>query len=162
TEQTLQELKDLLKSKDLSKSVERLINEKTELEKKLELLEAEKTQVLKQVLKGKVVQQNGVSVLIERIDIPSVDQLKNLSFQLKNEIPELFCVFGTVLGDKPFLSVIIDEKLVREKGWNAGNIVKELAKEIKGGGGGQAFYATAGGTDITGLEKALNKAKTLI
>ncbi len=162
TEETLQELKDLLKSKDLSKSVERLMNEKAELEKKLDLLESEKTQGLKQALKGKVIQQNGVSVLIERIDIPSVDQLKNLSFQLKNEIPNLFCVFGTVLGDKPFLSVIIDEDLVKEKGWNAGSSVKELAKEIKGGGGGQAFYATAGGTDISGLETALNKAKTLI
>lgn len=162
TEQTLQELKDLLKSKDLSKSVERLMSEKAELEKKLDLLESEKTQGLKQVLKGKVIQQNGVSVLIERIDIPSVDQLKNLSFQLKNEIPNLFCVFGTVLGDKPFLSVIFDENLAREKGWNAGASVKELAKEIKGGGGGQSFYATAGGTDIGGLDLALNKAKTLI
>lgn len=161
-EETLQELKDLLKSKDLTKSVERLLAEKSDVEKKLEQLESEKTQVLKQALKGKVVQQNGVSLLIERIDIPSVDQLKNLSFQLKNEIPNLFCVFGTVLGEKPFLSVIIDEALVKEKGWNAGNSVKELAKEIKGGGGGQAFYATAGGTDIGGLDAALQKAKTLI
>lgn len=161
-EANLQELKDLLKSKDLAKSVERLLSEKSDLEKKLDQLESEKTQALKQVLKGKVIQQNGLSVLIERIDIPSADQLKNLSFQLKNEIPDLFCVFGTVIGDKPFLSIILDENKVKENAWNAGNMVKELAKEIKGGGGGQTFYATAGGTDVTGLQTALNKAKTLI
>ncbi|TNE81495.1 MAG: alanine--tRNA ligase [Bacteroidetes bacterium] len=160
-EGTIQSLKDLLKAKDLQKSVEKLMEEKAELEKKLQSFEAEKTAAIKTSLKNQVEQRDGYSLLLGKVEVPNAEQLKNLSFQLKNEIPNLVAVFGAILNDKPMLSVILDESLVEAKGFHAGNTVKELAKEIKGGGGGQPFYATAGGNDASGLDAALAKAKTL-
>ncbi|MEI6507370.1 MAG: alanine--tRNA ligase [Bacteroidota bacterium] len=156
---TVDSLKEILKSKDLVKSVEQLVEEKNELLKKLEIFENEKTVQVKQTLKSKIVNLKSINTLIELVEISSADQLKNLSFQLKNETENLFCVLGCVLNNKPFLSVIISENLVTDKKLDAGKIVKELAKEIQGGGGGQAFYATAGGNKVDGLNAALEKAK---
>ncbi|MFN7313172.1 MAG: alanine--tRNA ligase-related protein, partial [Bacteroidota bacterium] len=156
------ELKDLLKAKDLAKSVEQLLQEKAELSKKLEAFEAEKTVQLKNELKQKVTSQSNGNVLIERVTVSSAEQLKNLSFQLRNEIENLFCVLGCELNGKPMLSVMISDNLVADNKLHAGNIVKELAKHIQGGGGGQPFYATAGGNNSNGLADALAKAKTIL
>jgi alanyl-tRNA synthetase len=156
------ELKDLLKSKDLRKSIEGILEEKAALQKKLEALEGEKTQVLKQALKGKIQTSNGMNVLIEKVEIPNADQLKNLSFQLKGEIENLFCVLTCELNQKPMVSIILSENLVQEKNLNAGTMVKALAKHIQGGGGGQAFYATAGGNKLEGLDALLEEAKKMV
>ncbi|MFY8021473.1 MAG: alanine--tRNA ligase [Bacteroidia bacterium] len=155
-ESGLKSLKDILKTKDLQKAVEDLIGDKAELLKKLESLEAEKTQVIKSELKTKIQVRNGFNLITEKIDLNSADQLKNLSFQLKAEVPNLVLVLATQINQKPFLSIMIDEELVKSNGFHAGNLVKEAAKQIKGGGGGQAFYATAGGSDSNGLDSALN------
>jgi len=155
-------LKELLKAKDIVKSVEQLLEEKNVLLKKLESFENEKTQILKQSIKSRVKRINEINVLIEKVDISSADQLKNLSFELKKEIENLFCVIGCELNDKPMLSIIISDNLVKEKNLHAGNIIKDLAKEIQGGGGGQPFYATAGGNKLSGLNGALEKAKAII
>jgi alanyl-tRNA synthetase len=156
------ELKDLLKSKDLRKSIEGILEEKAALQKKLEALEGEKTQVLKQALKGKIQAINGINVLVEKVEIPNADQLKNLSFQLKGEIENLFCVLTCELNQKPMVSIILSENLVQEKNLNAGTMVKALAKHIQGGGGGQAFYATAGGNKLEGLDALLEEAKKMV
>ena len=71
-------------------------------------------------------------------------------------------VLGVVIDGKPQLTVAIDDELVKEKGYNAGQIVRELAKEIQGGGGGQPFYATAGGKDAAGMARAIEKAKSFL
>ncbi len=81
---------------------------------------------------------------------------------MKDIVPNLFAVLAAEIDGKPSLTVMIAENLVKEKGLNAGTIVRELAKEIKGGGGGQPFFATAGGSDLSGLDKALDKAKSFI
>jgi alanyl-tRNA synthetase len=159
---TVTGINNLLKSKDLVKSVEQLLEEKTELLKKLEVFENEKTVQIKEILKSEIRNSNGVNTLISKVDISNADQLKNLSFQLKNEIENLFCVLGCELNGKPMLSVIISDNLVADKKLHAGNIVKDLAKEIQGGGGGQPFYATAGGNNLSGLQAALDKAQTII
>ena len=156
------ELKDLLKAKDIVKSVEGLVHEKAELQKKLEVFENEKTVLIKQHLKPNIEQEKGINKLIAQIEIANADQLKNLSFQLRTETENLFCVLGCMLNGKPMLSVIISDNLVADKKLHAGNIVKELAKEIQGGGGGQPFYATAGGNKADGLKVALQKARTLV
>ncbi len=161
-EQTYTQVKEILKSQDILKSLQQVVDERTELLKKLEVLEAEKTAVIKQELKNKVTEKNGVHILAEQVDISSADQLKNLSFQLKNEIPNLFCVLGVVINQKPLLSIIITEELVKKNNLHAGNIIKEAAKLMQGGGGGQPFYATAGGNNAEGLQAAIQKASSFI
>jgi alanyl-tRNA synthetase len=159
---SVESLEKTFSSKDILKSVNQLINEKADLLKKLEVFENEKTISLKNELRGKIVAKESTNQLIQLVNISNAEQLKNLSFQLKTEVDNLFCVLGCVLNEKPMLSVIISDNLVKEKGLHAGNIIKELAKEIKGGGGGQPFYATAGGNDVNGLQAAIEKAKGLI
>jgi alanyl-tRNA synthetase len=156
------QLNELLKAKDLVKSVEQLLEDKNLLQKRLEVFENEKTALLKKELLSKIKVNNGSNQIIELIEISNADQLKNLSFQLKNEVENLFCVLACELNDKPMLSVIISDQLVTEKKLHAGNIVKELAKHIQGGGGGQPFYATAGGNDTKGLPLAIEIAKSLV
>jgi len=158
----LEAVNQLLKTKDPLKTIKQVLEEKQILQKNLEKYEAEKIQDIKAVLKDKIQFNDGINLLVEFIDAPSVEQLKNLCFQLRGEYENLFCVFGTVINDKPFISVAISDDLVSSKKLNASNIVKELAKEIGGNGGGQPFYATAGGTDTSGIQKALNKAKDSI
>jgi alanyl-tRNA synthetase len=157
-EQVINGLKEVLKAKDLVKSVEQLLAEKAELLRKLEVFENEKTQVLKLTLKEKVSVQNGVATLLAKVDIANADQLKNLSFQLKNEIDNLFCLLVMESNGKPFISLIISEELVQTKKWHAGNLVKSWAKHIQGGGGGQPFYATAGGNNLEGVGALLEEA----
>ncbi len=159
---SIESLEKTFSSKDILKSVNQLINEKADLLKKLEVFENEKTIAIKTNIKSEIRNSNGVNVLVQLINISNAEQLKNLSFQLKTEVDNLFCVLGCVLNEKPMLSVIISDNLIKEKGLHAGNIIKDLAKEIKGGGGGQPFYATAGGNDISGLQAAIEKAKLLI
>ena len=159
---TVDSLNKTLNTKDILKSVEQLIGEKADLLKKLEVFENEKTVAIKTNIKSEIRNSNGVNVLVQLITISNAEQLKNLSFQLKTEVENLFCVLGCVLNEKPMLSVIISDNLVKENDLHAGNIVKDLAKEIKGGGGGQPFYATAGGNDVNGLQAAIEKAKGLI
>jgi alanyl-tRNA synthetase len=101
------------------------------------------------------------NLLVEKVEVPSADALKQLSYELKDKIDNLIVVLGAVVAGKPQLSVFIAENVVADSGLNAGKIVKELAREIKGGGGGQPFFATAGGSDVSGLDAALEKAKGL-
>ncbi|MDP1725189.1 MAG: alanine--tRNA ligase [Bacteroidota bacterium] len=155
---TLNSIAELLKVKDISKAVEQLIAEKSELLKKLELLEGEKTRSIKSHLKTLVQHKNGISVLIQKVEIPSADQLKNLSFQLRNEIENLYCVLACELNGKPMLSIILSDNIVAEHKLHAGSLVKTFAKHIQGGGGGQPFYATAGGNNSNGIEAALKEA----
>jgi alanyl-tRNA synthetase len=155
-------LSKTLNTKDIVKSVEQLIEDKASLLKKLEAFENEKTVQLKNELKTKIVSLPTSNQLIQHISISSAEQLKNLSFQLKNEVENLFCVLGCDLNGKPMLSVIMSDNLVKEKGLHAGNIIKDLAKHIQGGGGGQPFYATAGGNKLEGLSAALESARGML
>ncbi|MCZ2129939.1 MAG: alanine--tRNA ligase [Bacteroidia bacterium] len=157
--EAINSLKNLLKSKDLLKSVEHLMEEKSLLQKKLETLESEQTQHIKEQLKAQLTPKEGMNVLIAKVEVANAEQLKNLSYQLRNEIENLYCVLGSIFDGKPFLSIILSDNLVKEKGLHAGTLIKTLSKEIRGGGGGQPFYATAGGSDATGLERALELAR---
>lgn len=143
---------------DVLKTINQLMAENHSLKKQLETYELEKTAGLKTSLKQNITSANGVNYLIKTIDIANADRLKDLCFQLKNETENLFAVLGCVINDKPLLSITISENLVTEKGWNAGQLIRDWAKEIDGGGGGQPFFATAGGKKKEGLDKALELA----
>ncbi|MCU0430866.1 MAG: alanine--tRNA ligase [Cytophagaceae bacterium] len=156
----LEQVKETLNNpKDLVKAVQDLLSEKSALQKKVEALEAAATQQIKEQLLSKVKTEDGMQVLIERVQVPSADSLKQLSFELKAQVENLYLVLGAVIDGKPMLSVMFADALVEERKLHAGNTVRELAKEIQGGGGGQPFYATAGGKDVQGLDKALSNAR---
>ncbi len=157
------QLKELLKNpKDIGKSIESLIDENARLKKEIEKAVLEKSSGLKNELAEKAEVINGINFIAQKVQLPNADAIKNLAYQLKDIVPNLFTVLAADIDGKPSLTVMIAENLVKEKNLNAGAIVRELAKEIKGGGGGQPFFATAGGSDVSGLDKALEKAKSFI
>jgi alanyl-tRNA synthetase len=88
--------------------------------------------------------------------------LKKLAYELRNELPSLAMVLAANIDGKPQVAVMFDDSLVEKFGLNAGLIVRDLAREIQGGGGGQPFFATAGGKDINGLPKVVEKANDLL
>ena len=156
-------LKEVLKNpKDVLTSVESLLEENTRLKKEIEKNIVEKTASIKQDLAKKVATINGINFIAQKVDLPNADAVKNLAYSLKDTIDSLFLVIATEIDNKPGLTVMLSENLVKEHKLNASSIVRELAKEIKGGGGGQAFFATAGGKDSSGIAKALQKASAFI
>lgn len=157
------QLKDLLKNpKDLPKSIESLLDENSKLKKEIEKAILEKSSGLKNELAQKAEAINGINFIAQKVALPNAEAIKNLAYQLKDIVPNLFLVLAADFDGKPSLTVMIAENLVKEKGLHAGNIVKELAKEVKGGGGGQPFFATAGGSDVSGLDNALAKARSFV
>jgi alanyl-tRNA synthetase len=156
----LNRVKELLKyPKDVIKSIEDLQRQNTELSKQVEAALKEKIKATKNEIKRRVQKENGINFLAEKVELNSANALKDLAFQLKSEIEDLFLVLGANINGKPCLTVMISENVVKERKLHAGNIVKELAKEINGGGGGQSFYATAGGNKPEGLDNAIVAAK---
>jgi alanyl-tRNA synthetase len=153
----------LLKNpKDLAASVQSLIEEKHLLEKKLEVINIERANLIKEDLVRKAVKQNGITLINEKVTVPSADALKNIAYALRNQFEDLVMVLAADVEGKPNVAVMLGEKIEASKKYHAGNMVKELAKEIDGGGGGQPFYATAGGKNLGGLEIVNEKAKGLI
>lgn len=159
----INELKDLLKNpKDLSGAITSLLQENSKLKKEVEKSLLEKAQQLKQILVEKVRDINGIRFIGEEVELSSADAVKNLAFSIKKVIDNnLFLVLAVNLDGKPNLTVMLSDDLV-SRGLDAGKIVRELAKEIKGGGGGQTFFATAGGKDVSGLARAIEKAKNFV
>ncbi len=156
----LDQLKDLLKApKDLVRAVQSLLDERSQLQKLVDALENEKLQQLKNELLNKVQAGAGLNLLIERVTVPSADALKQLAYDLKAKVDNLAVVLGADINGKPQLAVMLPDSLISDKKMSAGTLVKELAKNIKGGGGGQPFFATAGGSDAAGLDAALAQGR---
>ncbi|MBK7887439.1 MAG: alanine--tRNA ligase [Bacteroidetes bacterium] len=157
----LDQVKELVKNpKDVVKGVEALLEENESLRKQLDILQLEKSRQVKAELLKKIVENGGVNMIVEQVDL-NADAIKNISFELKQQVDHLFCVLGSNVDGKPHLSVIISDSVVADKSLNATQIIRTLAKEIQGGGGGQPFYATAGGKNPEGLTKALEGAKNI-
>lgn len=160
---TIHQLNELLKHpKDTIKTVENVLLQNNMLMKEVEQLYKEKSASIKRQLLTQVEVIDDVNVIAQKIDLNDSAFVKDLAFQLKGQMDNLFLVLGTEIKGKPNLTVVISENLVKEKSLNAGNIIREAAKEIKGGGGGQPFYATAGGTNKEGLDAAIAKAKSML
>jgi len=158
----IHEVKALLKGpKDILKSVSGLIDENHELQKQLQGFFREKANGIKKELISKIEKRGDVNFVAHTVQFNSAEDIKNLLFELRNEVTDLLCVLAADINGKPSISVIISDNLVKDKGLNAGNIVRELAREINGGGGGQPFYAQAGGSKLEGLASAIEKAKKL-
>lgn len=157
------ELKELLKNpKDLSRAVSQLLEEKQALTKELEGFRVKESQGAKQDLLQKVKKIDGLGILVSEVVLPDADSLKKLSYELRNEVAGLAMVLAASIDGKPQVAVMFDDSLVEKFGLNAGLLVRDLAREIQGGGGGQPFFATAGGKDISGLPKVVEKANDLL
>ncbi len=159
----IHELKVILKNpKDIVKGVSGLLEENTHLQKQLQVMYRDKAGQIKKDLLSKIEKRGEVNFVAQHVKFESAEEIKNLLFELRNEVPDLFCVLAAEINGKPSISVIISDELVKNKNLNAGNIVRELAKEINGGGGGQPFYAQAGGSKLDGIQAALGKANALL
>ena len=159
----LDEVKRLLKNpKDVVNSLKNLAEEKHTLEKKLEVLHGERANQIKNELALKAVKRNGHTLILEKVTVPNADALKNIAYALRNQFDDLLLILAADVDNKPQVTVMIGEKLMQTKKFHAGNMVKELAREIDGGGGGQPFFATAGGKNLNGLNAVLEKAKQII
>ncbi len=136
---------------DVMKALHSLQNENTTIKKEVENFAHAQLIVLKETLIANAKTANGVTYIIEDISISNASQAKDLCFQFKEEIDNLFCVLLANIEEKPSISVIISDSLVKHKKWDAGQLIRLWAREVKGGGGGQPFFAQAGGSDVNGL-----------
>ena len=150
----------LLKNpKNLEKAIEDLMTKNQQLTKEIEKFQREKAKGLKKELKSKIREIEGANFLGEIVELDS-NSVKDLLFQLKNETANFIGVVGNTDGDKCGLSMIISENLVDAKQYNAAQIIREVSTHIQGGGGGQVFFATAGGKNSAGLKTAIAAIRT--
>lgn len=153
------EIKGLLNNaQEPIKAIKNLQIENVELKKQIEHLLKDKAKNLKADLKNELTEINGVQFLAKKVDLDAAG-IKDLSFELGQQYDNLFLLFAAETDGKALLSCYISKELVESKGFNAGTIVRELGKHIQGGGGGQPFFATAGGKNPEGIDKALKAAE---
>ena len=144
----------LKKPKNLELSIQDLIVKNQTLNKTIEVLQKEQSKRIKTELKNKIVQKNGVNFLAAYVETPSTSA-KDILFQLKAECKDFVGIIGNTEQEKCGLHIIISDNLVNERGWNASNWIKEVSAHIQGGGGGQPFYASAGGKNAAGIPQAI-------
>lgn len=150
--------KSLNNAQDPVKAVTVLQQENSQLQKQVQQLLKDKSKNIKGDLKKEIIEVNGVNFLTKELDLDA-SGLKDLAFEIGSEIENLFILFGSNYDNKALLACYISKNLVASKDLNAGTIVRELGKYIQGGGGGQAFFATAGGKKPAGIAEALEKVK---
>jgi alanyl-tRNA synthetase len=161
-ENTLAELKETLKNpQDILKSVVSLQDDNAKLKKQIEQLVREKAKNLKGELASELQEINGIQFLAKQVDL-NPEGAKDLAYELGNLGTNLFLVLATADENKPMLTCYISKELVASHNLNAGQVVRELGKYIQGGGGGQLFFATAGGKNVDGINEALEKAVEFI
>ena len=136
-------------------------SENSKLKKQIDSLLKDKAVLIKGDLKQEITLVNGIHFLAKMIDLDA-SGIKDLSFELGQQFENSVLLFGIEQNGKALLSCYVSKQLVASKGLNAGTIVRELGPYIQGGGGGQPFYATAGGKNPAGLQEALDKAKSYI
>jgi alanyl-tRNA synthetase len=162
-EQELGQIKSVLKSKDLVKGVEALQEDNKRLQKEIERLVQEQANNLRQSLRDQVKVVNGINFLSAVLPLSDANIIKTLAYELDREIGNAVIAFGSVSAEKPLLTIKISEELAKSRNLNAGTLVRELAQQyLKGGGGGQPFFATAGGSDVNGLAAAVAAVETKI
>ncbi|MET3026261.1 alanine--tRNA ligase [Flavobacterium sp. UW10123] len=155
---SLAEIKEALKNaQDPVKSILALQDENAQLKKQLEALLKDKAKNMKADLAKELQEINGVQFLAKQVDL-NPEGAKDLAYELGGSYNNLFVVFATAHEGKPMLTCYISKEIVAEKNLNAGQVVRELGKYIQGGGGGQPFFATAGGKNVDGIGEALAKA----
>ncbi len=158
-ESLLQQIRDTLKNpKDLLVSLTSLVEENKILKHQLTGFQEKELGILKHKLKQEARSKDGVHYIIRHLNLFEEKDAKTLSFQLDKELAPAFILFGFVTNGKPMLMLHISQELVQSKSLNATQLIKSLAVHIQGGGGGQPFFATAGGKNLSGIQAALDEA----
>ena len=147
---------------NLSGAVQKLQEDYRALQKQLEQYELKQLSSLKDTLVQQTQQLDGVNFVARQVEVNNADHLKKLAFDLRQVVDNLVLVLAAEIDGKPQIAVMLSDNLVADKNLNASQLVRELAKEIRGGGGGQPFYATAGGKDAAGLPAVPAKALELL
>ena len=157
-EDTMKAVKALFNNaKDFKGAIQKFLDENEAIKKQVEGFKAQAVERTKDKLLSSATEVNGVKVIKAVLPIDA-DSAKNLVFKLRESVPsKLLCVIGSTGGNKPLLSVMLSDDMIKEHNLNAGAMVKEAAKLIKGGGGGQPHYASAGGKDLDGISVAVDK-----
>jgi alanyl-tRNA synthetase len=159
----MEDIAALLKSTgSVSESVEKLLSENSLLKKSIEKYQAQASVAMIKELEEKAVIINNIRFVSGELQTGSAEVLKNIAYQLRNQSDNTVLVIGSENGDKANLLVMVSDKLVKENNISAVAIIKEIAGEINGGGGGQTYLATAGGKNPMGIQKAITKAATFL
>ena len=157
------EMRDLLNNaKEPVKALQNLQDENAALKKQVAQLLQEKATTVLSSIESEIEEINGVKFLAKKVDLDA-NSIKNMAFAIGKKHDNLFAIFGSSpTPEKAMLTCYISKELVNEKSYDAGQVVRELGKLIQGGGGGQNFFATAGGKNPAGIPNALEKAKNFI
>ncbi|MDA3820707.1 MAG: alanine--tRNA ligase [Candidatus Delongbacteria bacterium] len=159
---TLQAIESKFKnSKNILRSVENALKENSKLQKDLQAVQKQLIEKITHELETQAKKLGDYKMIVSTVNVNSPTMLKDLSFRFRHK-GNIITVFAANIEGKPNMAIMIPDKLTKEKDLNAGNIVRNAAKEFKGGGGGQAFFATAGGADINGIDAALAYARKQI
>ncbi len=157
----LSEISQVLNNpKDAIQSINKLVADNNALRKQLESYRFSELKAVKKELVNNSETVNGVTVISEIIDLQDPNDLKEICSQIRGEVHSFACILGTVIENKPYLAIAFSEDLTKEKELNAGQLIREAGKLIQGGGGGQAFIATAGGKNPEGIKEAVKFAVT--
>lgn len=159
-EDLLRAVQKHLNNPSIEQAVRRLIEENAEMSHRIEQVTQERIAALTQAFAKAVVEEEGMHLIARQISANS-DVIKGIAFGLRPMFADLVFVGGTTVGEKVSLTVMLGEEIVAQ-GINASQVIREAAKEINGGGGGQPFFATAGGKNADGLDNAILKAVELI
>ncbi|MCH7656696.1 MAG: alanine--tRNA ligase [Bacteroidetes bacterium] len=159
----INEIKNTFKSsRKITDQVRELVRENSKMSREIEVMERNRLKIIRKNLLSKVMEINGINFIAERIEVNSTVAMRDLAFQIKKEMKNLFLLIGAEINGKANLALMISDNLIKEKGLNAANIIHAIAKKINGGGGGQSFFATAGGKNLSGLEDAFRRAKEIV
>ena len=155
-------IENLFKSHNIIPSIEKTISENAELKKLQEEFSRDIRTAARKNLISKIRKVGNVNLIAEEILLKPADNIKNLAFEIKNQVKNLVLVLGCNLDGKAHLTLMISENLVKDLSLDARKMIREVSGDIQGGGGGQDFYVTAGGKNPEGIPKALNTIITLV
>jgi alanyl-tRNA synthetase len=157
------QIRQMLKNpKDVVEAIHSALEENKNLQKQIQELKEKQAGQLKQSLISKIRKENGIHILIEQVALNDSKIIKNLIYQIGKEHSPAIIVFGFSENEKPQLMCFVSEELVSTHALNATEWIRAIAKHIDGGGGGQAFFASAGGKNVSGITHALKQAEVLI
>ena len=148
---------------NLKKNIEHLMEDNIMMSKEVQGMKKSALTIEKRNIIDSAKEINGISLMACRVKPVIADQLKDLAHSISNETDQdIALVLGGEVKGKPQLAILFSEKLIKEYDLNAGTIVREAAKRMQGGGGGQPFFATAGGKNLDGLDTAIEEAVAII